>query len=60
MTRFVKVIAVAGILIAAACGASAQLLLLGVGPGGSNGSPPSCSNALDFTDPCNSQYLGAL
>jgi len=28
-------------------------------PGG-GGPPPACSNALDFSDGCNSQYLGMM
>lgn len=37
---------------------------LGMGLGsyyGTGGAPPpSCSNSLDFTDSCNSQYIGVL
>ncbi|MCC6775645.1 MAG: hypothetical protein IT537_03255 [Hyphomicrobiales bacterium] len=29
-------------------------------PGTGGGPPPTCSNSLDLSDPCNSQYIGAL
>ncbi len=32
----------------------------GKGGGGGGGPPPSCSNSLDFSDACNSQYIGLL
>lgn len=33
-----------------------------VPPGASGGTPPppTCSNAMDFSQACNSQYIGAL
>ena len=30
------------------------------GSGGGSGPPPTCSNSLDFTQACNSQYAGAI
>lgn len=33
-----------------------QLLI----PYQSPGPPPACSNSLDFSDGCNSQYIGAI
>jgi hypothetical protein len=43
----------------AASSVSAQLLL-GVTQNntGGNGPPPACSNSLNFTQACNSQYVG--
>lgn len=33
----------------------------GIQSGGSGGNPPpACSNSLDFSDACNSQYIGVL
>jgi hypothetical protein len=37
------------------------ILLLGVGLGTpASGPPPMCSNSLDFSDQCNSQYVGTF
>jgi hypothetical protein len=32
----------------------------GIANGGSGGNPPSCSNSLDFTKACNSQYITVI
>lgn len=36
------------------------LILMGVGLPTSGGSPGVCSNKLDFSDACNSQYVPAI
>lgn len=37
------------------------ILLMGMGLGTpASGPPPVCSNSLDFSDQCNSQYVGAF
>ncbi len=37
------------------------ILLMGIGLGTPNSiPPPPCSNSLDFSDSCNSQYIGLL
>jgi len=37
------------------------ILLMGIGLGTPNvGPPPVCSDSLDFSDQCNSQYIGLL
>ena len=43
--------------------ADAQLMITNFGEGGfggGGGPPPACSNALDFTKACNSQYIGVI
>jgi hypothetical protein len=55
----IKIILIASIvLIGTAAFAANNLLLLGVGSNNSGGS--GCSNSLDFSDPCNSQYIPGL
>lgn len=46
-------------LLALVGAANAQNLLgiMQANTGGGNPVPPSCSNSLDFSDQCNSQYL---
>lgn len=58
MTRFWLIVALMALGVTAA-GAAGSMMLLRVGPGSPNsgGAPPVCSNQLDFSDPCNSQYL---
>ncbi len=36
------------------------LMLMGIGLPTTGGGPPSCSNKLDFSDACNSQYIPAV
>jgi hypothetical protein len=50
-----RFIIAAGLLVATASVASASLVLLGVGGGGS----ALLCNLLNFSSACNSQYLGA-
>ena len=42
--------------------ADSTMFFFNVGQGGSGGGggPPVCSNSLDFTQACNSQYAGAI
>jgi hypothetical protein len=47
----------------ALAGTADAQLLIGVSrpaSGGGAGTIPSCSNSLDFTQACNSQYIGAI
>ena len=55
----IRWIIVGGLLLAASQG-NAQLLL-GIAQSNSGGGTPiGCSNSLDFTKACNSQYIGTL
>jgi hypothetical protein len=54
---------VAALLAALALTAHAQININRLGPGGGHTGgtpPPTCSNSLDFTQACNSQYAGAI
>jgi hypothetical protein len=46
--------------IAQSLGAGITLGVIQSGTGGGAAIPPSCSNSLDFTQACNSQYIGAI
>jgi hypothetical protein len=48
------------ILLLSSSAIAGTILLLGAGSGTPGGVAPSCSNALDFTDQCNSQYVGTF
>jgi hypothetical protein len=51
------------IFVLAACGVADARITIGVfgaATGGGSVTPPSCTNALDFTQACNSQYLGTV
>lgn len=53
-------IVVVGLLISSSAIAG-TILLMGIGLGTPNsGPPPVCSNSLDFSDQCNSQYVGTF
>ena len=52
---------VAAIALALSTAATAQIWIMSNGGMGGNGrapAPPTCSNSLDFTQACNSQYVG--
>lgn len=58
--RIAVALAVAAAL-ALAAPAAAQMTMTGVGgTTGGSGPPPTCSNKLDFTAACNSQYAGVF
>lgn len=48
-----------GLLLAALVSAHARGFMMGVGSGASGGGG-GCTNSLDFTQACNSQYIGAI
>lgn len=59
MTRLVFL--VVGTLFLIAVAAHGQLLTMGVsGPEAAGPPPPVCSNKLDFTAACNSQYIAVI
>ena len=49
---------VAAIALALSTAATAQIWIMSNGGMGGNGRAPACSNSLDFTQACNSQYVG--
>lgn len=60
MLSFRISIVLLGLLISSSAIAGTILLMgIGLGTPGS-GPPPSCSNSLDFTEQCNSQYVGTF
>jgi hypothetical protein len=46
--------------VAQSFGAGVTLGIMQSGTGGGAAIPPSCNNSLDFTQACNSQYIGAI
>lgn len=67
MHQYDRALLAAALLLAAAGVALAQNMSVGMGTGdlptmqSQPGTPaPPCSNSLDFSDSCNSQYFGAL
>lgn len=49
------------LVFASSSAIAGTILLMGIGLGTpASGPPPSCSNSLDFTDQCNSQYVGTF
>jgi hypothetical protein len=64
-TRSFKLLLAVALLAALALTAHAQININRLGPGGGHfgtgPSPPTgCSNSLDLTQACNSQYAGAI
>jgi hypothetical protein len=41
-------------------GHAAAQIVFGLAAGGGSSPPATCGNALDFSDGCNSQYLGMM
>jgi hypothetical protein len=55
----IKLILLAALIVASSSAIGGTLLLMHVGPA-TMGAAPTCSNALDFSQACNSQYIGAF
>lgn len=55
-----KILIIIGFLLIATSATAGTILLLRAGQGASGVVPPSCSNSLDFTDSCNSQYITVI
>lgn len=56
-----KIILTILFLLVPVAATAGTLLLMGVGlPTTGGGPPPVCSNSLDFSDSCNSQYFIAV
>ncbi len=58
----IKLLIIIGMLVASSSAIAGTILLMGIGlgaPGGS-GPPPTCTNSLDFSDACNSQYVAVV
>ena len=56
-----KLLLIIGFLIISSGAIAGTILLLGAGLGSPNvGPPPVCSNSLDFSDSCNSQYITVI
>lgn len=55
----IKFLIIIGILLISSSAIAGTIMLMGIGlgtPGGS-GPPPTCTNKLDFSQACNSQYI---
>ena len=62
MQRTIKLLLAFALLLAGTYAVPAQLQLLGSGSNqpGAGGGGGGCSNALDFSKACNSQYISVL
>lgn len=53
-----RTLIILGLLFISSSAIAGTILLMGIGNGAPGGGPPVvCSNSLDFTDACNSQYI---
>lgn len=56
-----KVLLIVGMSFLATSAFAGTIYLMGIGLGTPGASPPPvCSNSLDFTDSCNSQYITVI
>jgi hypothetical protein len=60
IARSLLLLLMLGLGVAQSFGAGLTLGIMQSGTGGGAAIPPSCSNTLDFTQACNSQYIGAI
>lgn len=54
----IKLLIIIGILLLSSSAIAGTLMLMGIGlPTTGGGPPPVCTNKLDFSQACNSQYI---
>lgn len=54
-------ILIIAVLLVSSSAIAGTILLMGIGLGTPGAAPPvTCSNTLDFTDACNSQYITVI
>ena len=58
----IRLLLLIGFVISSTTAIAGTILLMGIGTGAPGGGtpPPPCSNSLDFTDQCNSQYITVI
>jgi hypothetical protein len=59
MPNISTLIIIFGVLLISSSAIGGTILLMGIGLGapGGGGPPPPCTNSLDFSQACNSQYI---
>lgn len=55
-----KILIIIGISFITTSAIAGTILLMGIGLGTPGGVAPTCSNTLDFTEDCNSQYITVI